>query len=133
MIVIVVVGVLSAVALPQFLGVRDKAKIGAEIGELVGLAKECSSAITISGPYPDQSKQIDIGATAKPGANINCRGTTAADAPGGNVIYTSDEIKDELAGTVACGPDDAQKLTVAKPSCQITVNYTNGALSFAAV
>ena len=52
MIVIVVVGILSAVALPQFLGVRDKAELGASIGEQVGLAKECSAAVLIDGPYP---------------------------------------------------------------------------------
>ena len=52
MIVIVIVGILSAVALPQFLGVRNKAELGSSIGEAVGLAKECSAAVIIGGPYP---------------------------------------------------------------------------------
>ena len=43
MIVIVIVGVLSAVALPNFLGTRDKAEIGAITGSMTGLAKQCSA------------------------------------------------------------------------------------------
>ena len=43
MIVIVIVGVLSAVALPQFLGVREKAETGAIVGSMVGIAKECAT------------------------------------------------------------------------------------------
>ena len=43
MIVIVIVGILSAVALPQFLGVRDRADSGAVVGSMVGLAKECAT------------------------------------------------------------------------------------------
>ena len=42
MIVVAIIGVLSAVAIPQFLGVRDRAAAGAKVGELVGLAKECA-------------------------------------------------------------------------------------------
>jgi type IV pilus assembly protein PilA len=43
MIVIVIVGVLSSVALPNFLGTKSKAEAGAMSGSLVGLAKECST------------------------------------------------------------------------------------------
>ncbi len=39
MVVIVIVGVLSAVALPQFMGVKDKAKLNTQIAELAGLAQ----------------------------------------------------------------------------------------------
>ena len=77
MIVIVIVGILSAVALPQFLGVRDKADLSAQIGEFTGLAKECSSAVIIGGPYPtgctDQGGQIGVSdaATAN-SAGVRC-------------------------------------------------------------
>ena len=47
MIVIVIVGVLSAVALPQFLGVRDRAETGANIGGMVGIAKECATGMLL--------------------------------------------------------------------------------------
>ena len=43
MIVVAIVGILSAVALPQFLQARNAAAAGARIGELLGLAKECAT------------------------------------------------------------------------------------------
>jgi type IV pilus assembly protein PilA len=43
MIVIVIVGVLSSVALPNFLGTKSKAEAGSLTGGLVGLAKECAA------------------------------------------------------------------------------------------
>jgi type IV pilus assembly protein PilA len=42
MIVVAVVGILSAVALPQFLGARDAAAAGSRVGEALGIAKECA-------------------------------------------------------------------------------------------
>ncbi len=42
MIVVAIIGLLSAVALPQFLGARSRADARAKIGEVVGLAKECA-------------------------------------------------------------------------------------------
>ena len=38
-------GILSAVALPQFLGARNSADAGAKIGEKIGLAKECATFV----------------------------------------------------------------------------------------
>jgi type IV pilus assembly protein PilA len=52
MVVIVIVGILSAVALPKFLGLKAKAKINTQIGEASGLAKECATAIIADGTYP---------------------------------------------------------------------------------
>jgi type IV pilus assembly protein PilA len=43
MIVVAIVGLLSAAALPQFLSARDRADAKAKVGELVGMAKECST------------------------------------------------------------------------------------------
>ena len=42
MIVVAIIGLLSAVALPQFLGARSRADARAKIGEIVGLSKECA-------------------------------------------------------------------------------------------
>jgi type IV pilus assembly protein PilA len=42
MIVVAVVGILAAVALPQFLGARNAAAAGAAVGEAMGVAKECA-------------------------------------------------------------------------------------------
>jgi len=42
MIVVAIIGLLSAVALPQFLGARNRADSRSKIGEAVGLARECA-------------------------------------------------------------------------------------------
>ncbi|MFM7265945.1 MAG: type IV pilin protein [Cyanobium sp.] len=42
MIVVAIVGILSAVALPNFLQARSAALIGSRVGEAVGFAKECA-------------------------------------------------------------------------------------------
>jgi len=49
MITVAIVGILSAVALPQFLGARTSAEAGAKIGEKVGLAKECATFVASAG------------------------------------------------------------------------------------
>ena len=43
MVVIVIVGILAAVALPNFLGAQEKAKAGSLIGSMQGFAKECAA------------------------------------------------------------------------------------------
>ena len=43
MIVVAIVGILSTVALPNFLGARNATAAGATIGQAVGLAKECAT------------------------------------------------------------------------------------------
>ena len=49
MIVVAIVGLLSAVALPQFLGARAAADAGAKIGGQIGLAKECAVWVASGG------------------------------------------------------------------------------------
>lgn len=49
MIVVAVIGVLAAVALPQYLNARNTAQAGAAIAEQVGLAKECATAVASGG------------------------------------------------------------------------------------
>jgi type IV pilus assembly protein PilA len=72
MIVVAVIGLLSAVALPQYLQARNAAEAGARIGETIGLAKECAASVAAGG----------IGAPA----NCNSTGSTNFTASwGGNV------------------------------------------------
>ena len=106
MVVIVVVGVLSAVALPQFLGVRDRAELGASIGEQVGLAKECSAQLIIDGILPD-----------------NCDATNG-------FTWESVAATANSAG-VACGPLAADELEVDE-TCTIAVDGGTGAISYTA-
>lgn len=43
MIVVSVIGILSAIALPQFLSARARVDAGAAVGEIIGLAKQCAT------------------------------------------------------------------------------------------
>ena len=88
MVVIVIVGILSAVALPRFLGVRDKAKLNTQIGEATGLAKECAAAIIAEGPFPANYSAL----TTNTGLVIsgNCAGATPITSPPTtNVTFTT--------------------------------------------
>jgi type IV pilus assembly protein PilA len=91
MVVIVIVGILSAVALPRFLGVRDKAKLNTQIGEATGLAKECAAAIIAEGPYPKSypSRKTNSGLTIAGNCNTAPTGTGPLLAPQDNITYTT--------------------------------------------
>jgi type IV pilus assembly protein PilA len=56
MIVVAIVGILSAVALPNYLQARSAALIGSRIGEAVGLGKECAvRTVTGIGSVPSST------------------------------------------------------------------------------
>jgi type IV pilus assembly protein PilA len=65
MITVAIVGILSAVALPQFLGARVAAAAGSAIGEQVGLAKECATFVASGGvgQAPDDDCTVADGGT----------------------------------------------------------------------
>ncbi len=92
MIVVAVIGILSAVALPAFLGARNAAAGGAAIGEAIGKAKECATFI-VSGVGVAPSADGIAGVTCVAGATtgtiqsrsfasgasgLTCLGTTLA-------------------------------------------------------
>ena len=69
MIVVAIIGLLSAVALPQFLGARDRADSKAKIGEVVGLAKECAT-------YQAEADSMTVSVKKPGGGTIACGGAT---------------------------------------------------------
>ena len=81
MIVVAILGLLSAVVVPQLLGVRSAGDAGAKIGEIVGLSKECSAYITSGGVGTPVANCPTTGATFSRSwsgtvANLNCLGVT---------------------------------------------------------
>jgi type IV pilus assembly protein PilA len=110
MIVVAVIGILSAVALPNFLGARSAAAAGAAVGEALGLAKECATFISSGG----------IGQT--PGAtNVTC-------ATGANGVVTR---------TFAAGAAGVRCLsatsTTANTSVTVTITGGTGATNLGAI
>ena len=49
MIVVAILGILAALAIPRFLNARDAAEAGARIGDVVAQAKECSVFVASGG------------------------------------------------------------------------------------
>jgi type IV pilus assembly protein PilA len=92
MIVVAIIGILSAVAFPQYQKARDRAETGARIGEAIGLAKECAVAaasnldenvvgssnvvVTMQGSCVSGGTVV---ATFTRGLGIQCLATTLAD------------------------------------------------------
>jgi type IV pilus assembly protein PilA len=106
MIVIVIVGILSAVALPNFLGTKDKAEAGAQIGSIIGLAKQCSlnaiqeSADVIPGTVLTANKtagQQEIELTPTGGAATWCEGGATMK---NTVAYEPEKIAGMRCGAV---------------------------------
>ena len=104
MVVVVVVGILSATALPKFLGVKDKAKINTQLGEAAGLAKECAAAILTEGPYPKNygwSGNMSNTGVQWVGSNCNT-GNNPQSAPRSYVEFRTQPTPAAAAG-IKCG------------------------------
>lgn len=96
MIVVAIIGILSAVAIPQFLGVRDRSAASAKVGELVGLAKECAV-----GQVTGSAQVLNFGTSGITGApEAGCDGSA-------NVTLVSDEMSKVPAG-VKCLSDTSE-------------------------
>jgi len=91
MIVVAVIGILSAVALPNFLQARNAAAAGAAVGEALGLAKECAT-LAIS----------DIG-NAPSGGNLTISCNNAGGTVSGSFTAGASGIRclDQTSGTAS--------------------------------
>lgn len=127
MVVIVIIGILAAVALPQFMGVKDKAKLNTQIAEGSGLAKECAAAILSEGPWPADyvttSGVTVSGLTIAGGTSGNCNGGTTATGPGADITYTSE-------AAVNTGSKCGNTPIAVGKTCLITVASTTGAVTY---
>lgn len=68
MIVVAVVGLLAAVALPQYLRARSRAAAAASVGEVLGVAKECAVG--------QSSKMFEITINPSTGSSVTCNGSS---------------------------------------------------------
>lgn len=122
-VVIAILALLVAVALPTFMGVKDKAKLNVQLAEAAGLAKECSAAIISEGPYPNAYTTPTASGMVIGG---NCYGASQTAAPTANVTFTTSAPLPS-SGTYKCG---SSTLVAATPKCILTVNFTTGAITY---
>ncbi len=110
MIVVAIVGILSAVALPNFVGARAAAAAGAAVAEVIGIAKECATFVTSGG--------VGVPPT---GALVSSCGVS-----GGSVskTFTSGAANVQCLGTSVTS-------TTASSNVTITIAGTTGAITCA--
>ena len=120
MIVIVIVGILSAVALPNFLGTKDKATAASVAGSMAGLAKECASNAIL-----DSSNAVVASNSADIEFIEGTTGTVCADgASMSNKTAFADGAKIKGTRCITAEHDG----TAANKFCVVTVT-TDGAIS----
>ncbi len=98
MIVVAIVGILSAVALPNFLGARAAASAGAAVGEGLGLAKECATFLASGGVGV-----APAGITCATGADGTVTRTFTAGAAGVRCLTATSTTADDTATITITG------------------------------
>ncbi|MCP9885128.1 prepilin-type N-terminal cleavage/methylation domain-containing protein [Synechococcus sp. ATX 2A4] len=102
MVVVAIVGVLSAVAVPTYLNTRTAAAAGAVVGEAIGFAKECATAA---------ASALDTGVTTG-STNV----TIVCNTTGGtvSVAFTPGAIGLNCLGDRSIATDGAATITVSE-------------------
>jgi type IV pilus assembly protein PilA len=102
MIVVAILGILAALAIPRYLNARDAAEAGARIGDAVAQAKECSTYLA-SGGLGTPPSSCTVGSTtsyiatwSKGVANLKCLVVTSA----ADSIKAT--VKVEIDGDMSC-------------------------------
>ena len=115
MVVIVIVGVLSATAIPQFLGLKDRAEAGAAIASMAGFAKECATGqITNTAAQMTNTKLTNARITTTfdetSSAGLACDGADTAGVPvtfSNTDAFDAKKIKGVLCGKDVLGANQA--------------------------
>ncbi len=79
MVVVAIVGVLSAVGLPQLLKAQDRAKVSVARQEAVNYAKECSISLLTGAEAPDGTQYDTIAAAQTCVADVDVVATSDTD------------------------------------------------------
>jgi type IV pilus assembly protein PilA len=98
LIVIVVIGILSAIAIPQFLGQRERAQQRASEASALGFARSCAAAKLAGTPVP----------TAPAGITPDCAAT-------GNQTFTADAATFGVTATATANADGTAILGTPAP------------------
>lgn len=77
LVVVVIIGILSAVALPAFVGQSNKAKDAAAKAYVAAIEKECQIALVDTGSFPT-TFQTKVGSGVKDAADGGCTAITAS-------------------------------------------------------
>ena len=80
MIVVAVIGILAAVALPQYLSARNAASLGAAVGQSLGLGKECATFVASGGVGTAPAGCTTSGGTFSASASGTADGVTCLTA-----------------------------------------------------
>jgi type IV pilus assembly protein PilA len=102
MITVAIVGILAAVALPQFLQARNAADNGSRVGSAIGLAKECATwAASGIGAEPASATNIAVDCTSSGGSVT----ATLIAGPEGIRCLTDSSVADDAEAVVTIGAD----------------------------
>jgi type IV pilus assembly protein PilA len=121
MVVVAIVGLLSATALPQFLDSRTRAIAGSVTGSLNGMAKECATGIINGGTSLDGTILSNQGILL----TGTCVGPT--DATMSNITPIPDDVVGAVCGRDATGAE--QRAEAGDNTCTLTIDGTNGQIT----
>jgi len=120
MIVVSITGMLSAVSIPQYQNVKDKADANIKISEAIGFARECAvfqidadpvattvqnpggTAVTCGGGTPSQQTILSRAFTAKSGKSYSCLGETITGGIIGGGTESKARITVSESGVMSC-------------------------------
>ena len=124
MIVIVIVGVLSAVALPNLLGNRDRAQAQSEIGAAVSYAKQCSTNMLTESPVdiPNIPKFVTPAPVSDHCFEVATGAIQTTFTVGGTTVYKNPENLEGLQCSIIAATQLPELNDGKETTCTITVN-----------
>jgi len=116
MIVIVIVGILSATALPNFLNTRNKAQAGSLIGTIAGFSKECATNAILGDTSALSGLPTDTITLTELGGGTNCsKGATLKNKnkfAAGKIVGLTCGVNSSGAAQAATVEDDICTYTI---------------------